>query len=268
MPRRRTLSAAICLAALPGLAAGGAWTQPEGQGQIILSGSIGVAPVFGVSNDVGDTESSFTSLFVEYGVMEGLTVGGTAFIELPEGSRTDNTANIGLLARKRLWQGDRGDVASVQVGFVQPLDDVMGDSYGGPGTDQTHELSLRLLYGRGFGGDWGTAFVSTEGGFHKQLDGDEDELRVDATAGYAAKPCCLWMLSGYATLPLGDADDASLRLGPSFAYSLRRDPTGEEGDGDAPPEPEKVLTLQLGISQDVLNIEDGFGVQLGIWRPF
>jgi len=262
-------AAILCLAALPGLAGAGAWTQPEGQGQVIISGSIGVSPVIGVTNDVGDTESSFTSIFAEYGLVEGLTIGGTAFVEIPENGSTDNTANIGLLLRKRLWQGQDGDVASVQIGVVQPLDDAMGDRWGGRGTDQTNEVSLRGLYGRGFGGDWGTAFVSTEAGFHKQLDGDEDELRADVTVGYGPSPCCLWMMSSYGTLPLGDADDASLRLAPSFAYTLRRDPGASDKSGeDEDDGSNALLTLQVGVSQDVLNVEDGFGVQISLWRSF
>lgn len=264
------VAAALLLVALPGLAAGGAWTQPEGKGQIILSGSIGVSPQFGLANDLGETESSFVSIFTEYGVLEGLTVGGTAFIEIPEGAENDNTANLGFLVRKRLWQGENGDVASAQIGYVVPLDDMMGDSFGGPGADQTHEISFRGLYGRGFGGDWGTAFVSTEAGYHKQLDGDDDEIRADLTVGYGPDPCCLVMLSAFSTWPLGDMEDAALKIAPSFAYTFFRDPAPAEtaGKDGAAPEPARLVTLQLSLSQDVLNIDDGFGVQFSVWKPF
>lgn len=268
---RAPLAAAILTAALPGLAAAGAWTQPEGEGQVIVSGSIGVSPQFGLANDVGDTESSYTSLFVEYGVLEGLTVGGTAFVELPEGDTRDNTSSLGFLVRKRLWQGEDGDVASVQVGFVQPLDDVMGDQYGGPGADPTQEVSFRALYGRGFGGDWGTAFVSTEAGYHLQIDDDEDELRFDVTAGYGPDPCCLVMLSAFSTVPLGDMEDAAIKIAPSFAYTFRGDVEAArkaKEAGEEPPPSITPLTLQISVSQDILNFSDGFGVQFSLWRPF
>lgn len=263
---RPCLAAAALLAALPLPALGGAWTQPEGQGQIIISTSLGAVPSAAAVTDRGDTEDSYAALFIEYGLLEGTTVGLTAFSELPEGDRNDNTASVGLHLRQRLWQGEAGDVASIQIGVVQPIDELLGERYGGPGTDQIDEVSLRMLYGRGFGGDWGTGFVSSEGGFHRQLDGDEDELRLDVTGGYGPEPCCQWMLGSYATLPIGDADDASLRLAPSFAYTWRRE-VEEDNDGEDQPAA-ALLTMQLGISQDVLNIGDGFGVQLSIWRPF
>ena len=268
----RSIAAIVVWLLLPGLAAAGAWTQPEGKGQVILSGSIGISPAFGVANDVGETESSFTSLFAEYGVIEGLTVGGTAFIELPEGETADNTSSIGLLLRKRLWQGPDGDVASAQIGYVRPIDGIMGDRFGGPGADPTEEVSFRLLYGRGFGGDWGTAFVSTEGGYHLQLDDDDDELRFDVTAGYGPDPCCLAMLSLFSTIPLGGMEDAALKLAPSFAYTFRNveaEDREAKAEGRKPADdPATPLTLQIGISQDLLNIEDGFGVQFSVWRPF
>ena len=263
---RRTVPILAVLAPWPGDALAGAWTQPEGEGQVIVSGSVGVAPFTGFQGDVGDTGSSFTSLFFEYGMIEGLTVGGTAFVEMPSDD-ADPTANAGIFLRKRLWQGEAGDVASVQVGYVQPLDDLFGDGFGGPDAHPTHELSLRALYGRGFGGDWGSAFVSLEGGYHAQLDGADDEIRADVTAGYAPYPCCLGMLSFYSTVPLGDMDDAAVKLAPSFAYTFNaRDPSAPEPGEDA--DVATPFTLQIGVSQDLLNLDDGFGVQTSIWRPF
>lgn len=71
------------------------------------------------------------------------------------------------------------------------------------------------------------------------------------------------LLSTFSTIPVGD-EDASVKLAPSVTYSFRRD-AEPELEGEAPPKP---ITLQFGINQDLLDLEDGLGVQVGIWRPF
>ncbi|MEM1344166.1 MAG: hypothetical protein AAGI34_06245 [Pseudomonadota bacterium] len=264
----RAVLLAHVLAALAGIlhaqpALAGAWTRAQGEGQVILSYSLGLPPMSSlVSGGKADAQTSFVSLYGEYGVLDGLTLGGTVFLEIPSGADADHTANAGAFVRKRLWQREAvGDVASVQLGYVVPFDDSLGRRWGGEFASTTHEVSLRAQYGRGFWGDWGTAFVSTEAGFHYKLDDDEDDLRFDLSAGYAFAPCCMVIVSAFSTIPLGQEDANQLKIVPSFAYTLEGDEE-REGFGLRP------LTLQLSISQDVLSPSDGVGVQFSIWKSF
>ncbi|MEM9145282.1 MAG: hypothetical protein AAGC57_03725 [Pseudomonadota bacterium] len=255
---RVVLAGALVLMAggAPLSAIAGAWTQKPGSGQAILSASrkSGQFSPFPSSRESDD--STFTALFAEYGALEGLTVGGTVFVEFASGD-DDNSADVGLFVRQRLWQGEAGDVASVQFGAKQEINDLLGDDFGGPGADPTNEISLRLLYGRGWGFEWGSAFLSTEGGYHYQTDGDEDELRVDITVGAQPDPCCMGLLSLFSTFPVEGEEDVSIKIAPSFAYSFHR-----PNDGGKP------VTLQIGFSQDLADFDDGLGVQLSVWKPF
>jgi hypothetical protein len=213
--------------------------------------------------------ASYTSLFLDYGVIEGLSVTATLYVEVPMEIGAPQTAAAGLQARKRMWQGEAGDVVSVQVGVRHPLDDLLGAPFGGPGADPMQEVSLRLLYGRGFGGDWGTAFVSLEAGYHLQTDGDDDEARMDVTVGYGPDPCCLALLGAYVTAPLGPDAAAGLTLAPSLAYTFGTG-AGEDGDGEENADEDMLgpVTVQIGLSQDLLDLGGGFGVSLGLWQPF
>lgn len=256
------------LALLAGAMAGpspveaGAWTQAPGSGQVISSVSRRASPFSSFAGGPTDDDSTFTALFFEYGVVEGITVGGTAFIEVTSDDG-GNTAELGLFGRYRFWQGDHGDVAAVQVGVKQPVNDLLGGSFGGPGADPTQEVSLRLLYGKGFGFDWGNAFVSTEAGYHLQTDGDDDEIRADITVGAQPFDCCMGLLAVYSTYPIGDSDEASLKVAPSVTYSFRL--SDQPDENGAPP---KKTTLQFGLSQDLLNLDEGLGFQFSVWQPF
>lgn len=252
-----------------GSASAGAWTQPPGRGQIIVSASTGVSPAGALTGNIDAPQSNFLSVFGEYGLIEGLTLGGTAFLEEPDASDGNSTASIGMLVRKRIWQTDRGDVAAVQVGAVYPIDSYIGPGYGGEDADPTQEVSFRGLYGRSFWGEWGNAFLSTEAGYHYQLDGDDDEVRADLTVGYSGNPCCLWLLSSFVTWPVGSTDDRAVKLAPSFAYTLQPPDAAEEaqeveGRGFSL----RPITLQISLTQDVLDFDDGVGVQLSIWKSF
>jgi len=235
----------------------GAWTQKPGSGQVIVSASTKSAQVAPFGSGRIDDDSSFASFFWEYGLREGLTIGGTVFAEIVTDGDDGDSADVGFFARQRLWTGEDGDVASVQLGVKQEINPLLGGDFGDPGADPANEVSLRLLYGRGWGFDWGSAFVSTEGGYHLQTDGDEDEVRLDITVGAQPDPCCMGLLSLFTTVPVGD-EDVAVKLAPSFAYSFR----GEDG------EIEKPFTLQVGLSQDLNDFDDGLGVQVSIWKPF
>lgn len=252
------ISVAVAGMALATGAVAGAWTQPPGSGQLILTASTKSGQFSPISGSRQGDDSSFGALYVEYGLREGLTIGGTFFAEIAIEGDDGDSADVGVFVRQRLWQGEHGDVASVQIGAKQEINALLGGDFGAPGSDPTNEISARLQYGKGWGFDWGSAFVSTEGGYHYQTDGDADEVRVDVTVGAQPYACCMLLLGLFTTVPVEGGESVAVKLAPSFAYTFR----GAEG------EIEKPLTLQIGLSQDLADFDDGLGVQLSLWKPF
>ncbi|MEM7176235.1 MAG: hypothetical protein AAF503_00905 [Pseudomonadota bacterium] len=254
---------ALCGLGVNTQAAAGAWTRSKGSGLTIFSTGRSVAPISAFATGSADSDSNTTQILVEYGLIEGLTLGATVFAELKTTDLSDSTFNAGIYARKRVWQGEAG-VFSVQLGYAHPLESVVEDPLGHEIDDSSPEVEARLQYGHSFWGDWGNAFVSAEGGIDVFMDDKDNELRADLTVGYEPYHCCLALLSGYASMPMGD-DDATLKIAPSFAYTMY--PTVARNHK----KPEgfiRTRTIQLGVSYDLLNPDDGLGVQISIWQKF
>ncbi len=127
------------------------------------------------------------------------------------------------------------------------------------------EAHLAGLYGHGWGGDWGSAFVSTGAAFFLRREGAAEDIRLELTGGYAPSKRVMGILSLYGLAPLGEGTDPSLRLAPSVAFTFW--PKLEEGEEEAKNRP-KPKTLQLGFSYDLLNPGDGLGTSLSVWTPF
>ena len=115
--RRGALSASIALTLAPAAALAGAWTYPQGQGQIIetLFGWVGEGLSYGGA--AGPKESRVEAqTYVEYGLSDRLTVVGQAALERYELTapsadvfRGFDYSDIGL--RAKLWSDDaRGDL--------------------------------------------------------------------------------------------------------------------------------------------------------------
>ena len=172
--------------------------------------------------------------------------------------REEGEASLAGFARQRLWQsGDGAHVVSAQAGHAHPIGEMVAPGLGEDNPDAVPETRLRALYGHGFGTTWGNGFVSLESGYDRRWEGAGDELRLDATAGFAPDPCCLAMMSVYSTYALDREEDDALTLAPSFAYRFG----GGEEDGGR-------TTIQLGASYDLLATDEEAGVQVSIWRSF
>jgi hypothetical protein len=127
------------------------------------------------------------------------------------------------------------------------------------------EAHLAGLYGRGWAGDWGSTFISTGAAYHLRREGAADELRFEFTTGYAPWRHVMGIINFYGLTPLGEDTDASLKIAPSIAFTMwpwigknEKKPRG----------PVKPITIQFGVSYDLLNQDDGLGLSISIWRPF
>jgi hypothetical protein len=244
---------AALLAALAALHAtgssAGAWTRP--QGETFLSGSTTYYRV-----DGSDAYAEATAaLYGEYGLREGLTVGGAAEIKQPTGSGEADEGDITLFAfaQARLREGAAGDPLSAQIGLELPFGaDLIPQSSGDPALD------LRLLYGRGFATPLGDAFFDLQGAVRLRFGDDADELRVDLTAGI--RPAARWLLlaQSFSTIGLRNArpggDDYDVvKIAPSIGYEI------VEG-----------VTVLLGAEREVYgrDVETGTRGRLAVWTTF
>ena len=252
----------------PQVARSGAWTRPAGEGQAIVSLSHGTGPGGAVLDGVPDRELETTQLYVEYGLTDGLTLGGKAYAQISLDEPRDSSALVGGFLRHRVWQDSwegHGAIASVEAGYSHPADDLVGADFTEDAPGAAPEAYGSALYGHSWWGDWGSAFLSTGVSYYWRGEGEADNLRAEATAGYAPEPWVMGMLSLYGLEPLGDGTDRSLKIAPSVAFTMA--PFGK-GDGDEAAQRRRKLTLQLGASYDVLNPGDGVGVSISIWHPF
>ncbi len=171
-------------------------------------------------------------------------------------SGADSDVTLSGFARFRLHTGPQGDPFSVQAGVTLPLGDIVDT--GQAQLDDEREIDLRLMYGRGFGTDWGDAFIDAQGGLRLRLEDSADEIRLDLTAGLRPAPRWLLLAQAFGTLglrneePFGDDFDV-LKLAPSVGYEI------VEG-----------ATLVLGVEREVAgrNIDRGTRFKLSVWTTF
>lgn len=262
----RPLILAVALAVSPTAAGAGAWTQAEGAGALFITTGTRMAPVGSFTgNTLPEDDQTFTSLLGEYGVTPDLTVGVRGFGAYSLTDPDDVTLSLGGIVRYRLWTSDAGDVASVQTGVTFPAERWLGNGLGDDRPDSVPEFEIRALYGRGWVSDWGNSFVSTELGFRARGEGQEDEILFDATVGHRWNKRVQPLLSVFSRLPLGDTDDAAFTVSPSLAYSFW--PFLSDNEKREPLE-KRPNTIQLGLSYDVLNRDDGLGFFVSYWRRF
>lgn len=262
---RFPLPAFLLACLLSGEAAAGAWTLAKGDGQVISTTGRRVAPAGAFFGGVADDDENSSQVFVEYGVADGWTLGGTLYTAFSAIDPQGTEISIGAHIRHRIWQRDNGDVISLQAGVSAPVENWLIGNAADSLPDSVPEAHLRALYGRGWQWGWGNGFVSAEAGFHWRGEDAADEWRMDVTAGIERWKGVLGLLGVYSIVPVIGDGDASLKLAPSIAWTMWPwpGPNDKKPFGEVNPN-----TIQLGVVYDVLNPKDGPGVTIGVWRRF
>ncbi|MEO0679436.1 MAG: hypothetical protein AAF192_03370 [Pseudomonadota bacterium] len=231
---------AALLLALPGPALAGAWTLPEGEGLTILTLSHTTTDRFfdglGALDRGADLDKTEASVYLEYGLREGLTAIGQSTLSIRElgGATPDERTGLDyteLGLRARLAQPGPW-VVSVQGSARVP---------GASEPASPAEIGLtefeadgRLLLGRGFA--WGerTGYADLQLGWRQRFDAPPNELRTDLTVG--VRPVPEWLLiaqafgtfaDGSARTPFTDASNVKAQL--SAAYELAPGWTAQVG---------------------------------------
>ena len=205
-------AALLILPALAGSALAGAWTQPQGQGQAILSGAYSHSPfAFDENGDavsIPDYEKFELSTFVEYGVTDHVTVVlrpqlQSVTINEPVGADRFGLGYSEFGARARLWSGETS-VFSGQIAARIPGAGDEDDPAAIGNTDP--EFDGRALYGRSFTlGTW-SSFVDAQLGYRIRLDDPANEVRADLTIGTRPHPDVLLLAQSFNAMGDGSAD--------------------------------------------------------------
>jgi hypothetical protein len=188
------LSAAV----MPHTASAGAWLAPEGQGQVIVTGSASAATqAFDSAGRLQSTPRySKTELqaLIEYGVTDWLTAMAIPSLQhvgiaAPVDAQRTGFGNSEFGARARVMQQDNW-VLSAQATVRTPgtFDNGNPAAVGSTGFD----VDLRGLFGASFVLGGLPAFVDVQLGQRFRTGGPPSEARVDLTLGL--RPAQQWML--------------------------------------------------------------------------
>ena len=203
-------------------------------------------------------ERASVAAYAEYGLLETVTLG----VELDQGQRLDETGKgltggrLGGFVRARVWRGEAGDVASIQVGASTPISGLQIAA--APGEDDAKEYKALLQYGRGFQSEWGTGWAEAAFGFAHQTGGRADEIKFDATLGLRPDENWIALAQLFGTYGLRNAAFAA----PDFDVAKVQLSVGRKFL--------KNRTLIIGVARDVFarGTDKGWEASLSIWSTF
>ena len=269
------LIAGLAMAA-PSPAYGGAWTFPQGNGQVILNNTYyraGDEFTKGGNRRAFSDDGEFTKYefnpYIEYGIRDDLTLVLNLFARrvafANDFSSDDNFgfADPEIALRYRLTPPESRTVWAVQANVKLPI------SYpdGNPplGNEQT-DVEARVLVGRGFsiGDRW--AYWNVELGYRFRDKEPADEIKFEATLGVS--PIAKWLLIGQFFGTVGLRNGTSVRIGdnptidPNYdLYKVQLSVVYELTDS---------VRLQLGYVRDLAGRNTGAGeaALLAVWFRF
>jgi hypothetical protein len=257
----------------PATAFGGAWTMPQGTGQVIetLYGWTGFGPPWG-GNPPANQSRFDAQTYVQYGLTDSLTAfGETAFEHYAIGEPTPNTYNgldySGLGLRQKLWSTGEWVFSGEATAFIPGGHDSHAPAQEG-NTGWAGEA--RLNAGRNFtlasipGFGWFPGlgavpgFLDAEVAYRLRTQGPPDEWHGDLTVGFKFTPQILLMLQEFTTVSMS-TDNRSFPawrqsvVEASVVYALNNK-----------------WSLQLGLFSTVWTVRTNteHGLALSVWRNF
>lgn len=258
----------LFLLAFSGICYAGAWTQPQGSGQVILTtGYYGTDQYFdnaGSKKSQPDYSQYALSPYVEYGLRDDLTIGTNLSLQYltQNGYYHYGIADSEFFLRQRLWQGD-GFVISAQpmIKLPSPTSSTRLPQIG----SSTPDAGLTLSGGYGFSAYGQNHFLDLDAGYRHRFGRPHDQVNLSATAGIGLTSQLMLMPQLFATyrtavpaatsgfLQSASNDYNLTRLQVSAVYKLTND-----------------LSLQVGgfTTLDGRNTGGGSGALFGIWKSF
>ena len=279
----------IILLATSRLAYGGAWTQPKGNGLLILNHGYYRASEF--INNAGKTQSQALyqkaewNPYIEYGLTDRLTIGANLFLQYIRQQTTrsftfqpdpfttivttfkGNQNNVGIgdsefFARYRLYQKD-GFVLSVEPMYklpslwsYMPVPDI-GNS--------NPEAALTLSGGYGFKAYGQNHFVNVDTGYRYRSGREKDQTRIAATLGISLDPNWMVMPQVFVTHRTGTSSART-----AFTENASNDYNLTKLQLSAIYKHWDETSIQVGgfIHADARNTSTGGGLFVALWRNF
>ena len=263
---QQIVSLAVILCATQ--AYGGAWTQPQGDTQLILSAatydSHQLYNVKGRLRPQASYHKYELNPYIEYGYRDDLTLGSNISLQRTQGSsRADSNWGMGdseFFIRKRLLESD-GFVASVEPLIKLPSFQSSGQDI--PKLGASHgDIALGLSTGYGFSAFQLPHFINLDTQYRYRLGAAKDQIKIAATTGFHVSSAWMIMPQAFVTyrtttprhsnFTQSSGDDYNLvRFQLSAVYALT----------DA-------TSLQCGgfTDTDGKNAGRGKGVLLALWK--
>ncbi len=242
-------------------ASAGAWTLPQGEGQIIetLFGWTGYGAPWG--GNPGVKQNRFDAqTYVQYGVADQLTIFGETALERyslnpPDPSQYTGLDYSDLGLRARLWSSGAWVFSGEATVFVPGAHDPKSSAEAG---NTGVAAEGRLLAGTNYAFGWATGFVDAELGYRLRTAGPPDEWHGDITAGLKLPYGIMLMLQDFTTV-------SSPSVNPGFPAwkSSVVEASVVYAFGDR-------WSIQIGVFSSVLAIKTNTarGAALALWRNF
>jgi hypothetical protein len=252
---------------------GGAWTLPQGTGQVIetLYGWTGFGPPWG-GNPPANQSRFDAQTYVQYGLTDSLTAfGETAFEHYAIGEPTPNTYNgldySGLGLRQKLWSTGDWIFSGEATVFIPGAHDSKAPAQEG-NTGWAGEA--RLNAGRNFtlasipGLGWlpliGSvpAFLDAEVAYRLRTEGPPNEWHGDLTVGFKFSPKIMLMLQDFTTVSMSTNNPTF----PAWRQSVAEASVVYALDNK--------WSLQLGVFSTVWTVKTNSerGGTIAVWRNF
>ena len=255
------VSASALIIGAPAGALGGAWTMPQGTGQLIetLYGWTGFGPPWGGNPPVPQNRFD-AQTYIQYGLTDSFTLFGETALERYElGPPTPNVytgldySDVGL--RAKLWPTGEwvfsGEATVFVPGAYNPQAPAQEGNTGGAG-------EVRLNAGGNFTLGSTPGFIDAEAAYRLRTAGPPDEWHGDLTVGFKFTPRWMLMLQNYNTVSVASTDRTfptwrSSVVEASIVYAL-----------------DDKWSVQVGVFTTVWTVKTNsqHGAALALWRNF
>ncbi|MDE3059527.1 MAG: hypothetical protein KGJ06_00765 [Pseudomonadota bacterium] len=264
----------FCTVALAaGQAHAGAWTEPKGQGEAIVTGSYYQTSTYYDNEGHKQSEPSYRKYdvnpYVEYGLTDDLTLGANLYLDdahqdAAPGGRDHSNVNLGdseFFLRARLWQ-QQGFVVSAEplIKLPSPESSTARPRLGGTSTDAAMGLSAGYSFQA-----WGlTHYADLDTQYRYRFGSAHDQVNLAATLGIGLSP--RWTIMPQAFMTWRVAAPAN----PAFTQSSGDDYNLTQLQLSALYKVRDDLGMQVGGFSDVYgrNTGTGEGVLMAVWKQF
>lgn len=262
--RLRFVLALVCV---PSFAHAGAWTQAQGSALSMRNLTYYSTDHYFDARGGRHTQPQFTKYefqpYLEYGVTNDTTVGGTAYLDM---ARQSGTSNIGLadpqiFVREKLYQ-DNHQVVSLEPLLKLPSSFIY--SVSPQGGSKSVDLDLSLRYGRNQPMLSVNDYLDTRLGYRVRSRGLSDQVLIDAALGFKLDDSWEILPALRSTLATNLTKATSFSENGDLDYSLLKAEFGVLYHFTSE------TSLQTTLFDHVAGVQtgEGFGISLGFAQRF